>query len=105
MVFIPSSKYGTIFSFMYTRAGAPPGRTWLVVVGAEPLGSAVGVFAAALLGVDAVPMASVFAVSLSTGFEGIDVLSIGCADGFAAAAVVGGREAEGASLVALGTGD
>ena len=26
-VFIPSSRYGTIFSFRYTRAGAPPGRT------------------------------------------------------------------------------
>lgn len=56
-------------------------------VGAEPLGSAVGVFAAALLGVDAVPIARIFAVSLSTGLEGMDVLSIGGADGFTAAVV------------------
>ena len=26
---IPSSRCGTTFSFRYTRAGAPPGRTWV----------------------------------------------------------------------------
>lgn len=90
---------------MYTRAGAPPGRTWFEFVGAEPLGSAVGVFAAALLGVDAVPIAKVFAVSLWTGFEGIDVLSTVGADIFAAAAVVEGRWEDGASLMEFGIGD
>lgn len=30
MVFMPSSKCGTTFSFKYTLAGAPPGRTCVV---------------------------------------------------------------------------
>lgn len=66
---MPSSKYGTIFSFMYTRAGAPPGRPGVCdcdcdcACGVLALvlrlrGSAVGVFppAPALLGVDSVPI-------------------------------------------------
>lgn len=28
--FIPSNRCGTIFSFRYTRAGAPPGRTFVI---------------------------------------------------------------------------
>jgi hypothetical protein len=51
---MPSSKYGTIFSFMYTRAGAPPGRTCAAGV----VDSARGVFAAPVLlpGVAPLPM-------------------------------------------------
>lgn len=72
--FIPSSRYGTIFSFMYTRAGAPPGRTGFAFV-ADVIVSAVGVPAAPV----AVPAVGKFDGSL---------VIVGCG-------IVGGRESGG----------
>lgn len=76
--FIPSSRYGTILSFRYSRAGAPPGRT---CEEAALESSAIGVWEP--LGSPMVLLGTGFCVSLTGagGLDGCDVASGGCAGG------------------------